>query len=68
MNRLPNYLAALAVMVFFCACNRKQAQLEFTNANGEVAPLTNLEFRFSKSLMPDSLLQQQWDSYRVHHF
>ncbi len=61
----PKFLLPLLVAVLFLyACNNKQVALESTNATGEVQPLTNLEFRFSKSLMPDSLLAQQngWDS------
>ena len=60
------FLVAVSAIVFFHSCNFKEVGLERTNATGEVAPLSNLEFQFTKSLMPDSLLQLQqlqgWDS------
>src|SRR6478672_6454322 len=47
--------------VFFSACNRNSVKLDYTNAKGEVPQLGNLVFRFSNSLVKDSLLNQ-WDS------
>jgi hypothetical protein len=49
------------VVFFFAACNRNSVKLEYTNAKGEVPQLGNLVFRFSNSLVRDSLLNQ-WDS------
>ena len=49
------------VAVFFSACNRNSVKLDYTNAKGEVPQLGNLVFRFSNSLVKDSLLNQ-WDS------
>ena len=48
-------------VVFFSACKRNTVSLEFTNAKGEVPQLGNLVFRFSHSLVKDSMLNQ-WDS------
>ncbi|MEJ0105320.1 MAG: hypothetical protein WDO19_23385 [Bacteroidota bacterium] len=45
----------------FCSCSRNAVNLDYTNAKGEVAQLGNLTFRFSKSLISDSLLNT-WDS------
>jgi uncharacterized protein YfaS (alpha-2-macroglobulin family) len=53
--------AALPFLFMVAACNRSTVSLSYTNAKGEVQPLGNLVFRFDKSLMPDSLLNQ-WDS------
>jgi alpha-2-macroglobulin len=47
--------------VFFSACNRNSVKLDYTNAKGEVPQLSNLVFRFSNSLVKDSMLNQ-WDS------
>src|SRR5580765_3029684 len=49
------------VAVFFSACHRNSVKLDYTNAKGEVPQLGNLVFRFSNSLVKDSLLNQ-WDS------
>ena len=46
---------------FLTSCKRNGVNLEFTNAKGEVPQLGNLSFRFSKSLVPDSLVNL-WDS------
>jgi uncharacterized protein YfaS (alpha-2-macroglobulin family) len=53
-------LLAVAVLVLF-SCSRSFVNLDYTNAKGEVPQLGNLTFRFSKSLMADSLLNI-WDS------
>ncbi|MBS1610454.1 MAG: alpha-2-macroglobulin family protein, partial [Bacteroidetes bacterium] len=53
-------LLAVAVIVLF-SCSRSFVNLDYTNAKGEVPQLGNLTFRFSKSLMADSLLNI-WDS------
>ena len=50
-----------AAVLLFAACNKNTVQLSDTNAKGEVQPLQNLVFRFSKQLVPDSLLNR-WDS------
>ena len=54
-------IAACLVAVFFSACNRSYVALDYTNAKDEVPQLGNLVFRFNKSLMADSLLNN-WDS------
>src|ERR1044072_7996702 len=51
----------VAVVFIIAACNRSAVSLSYTNAKGEVQSLGNLVFRFDKSLVPDSLLNQ-WDS------
>jgi uncharacterized protein YfaS (alpha-2-macroglobulin family) len=52
---------ALPFLLIIAACNRSTVSLSYTNAKGEVQPLGNLVFRFDKSLIADSLLNQ-WDS------
>ena len=47
--------------IFLCACSRNSVKLDYTNAKGEVAQLQNLVFRFSSSLVKDSMLNA-WDS------
>jgi uncharacterized protein YfaS (alpha-2-macroglobulin family) len=49
------------VLSIIAACNRSAVSLSYTNAKGEVQSLGNLVFRFDKSLVPDSLLNN-WDS------
>ena len=49
------------VAVFFSGCNRNSVKLAYTNAKGEIPQLGNLVFRFSNSLVKDSMLNQ-WDS------
>ncbi|WP_205513685.1 alpha-2-macroglobulin family protein [Longitalea arenae] len=49
------------VVSIIAACNRSAVSLSYTNAKGEVQSLGNLVFRFDKSLVPDSLLNN-WDS------
>ena len=53
--------AAIPVFIFLFGCNRSTVSLSYTNAKDEVQPLGNLVFRFDKSLVSDSLLNQ-WDS------
>lgn len=55
------YAATLVVAIFLSACSSKTVSLNYTNANGQVAQLGNLVFRFSQSLIADSLLNN-WDS------
>jgi uncharacterized protein YfaS (alpha-2-macroglobulin family) len=60
--RIKYFLAtALVVAIFLSSCKRNYVALDYTNAKGEVARLSNLVFRFNKSLYPDSLLNT-WDS------
>lgn len=54
-------LFLLCTGVLTLSCNRNAVVLDSTNAKDEVPRLTNLNFRFSKSLAPDSLLNS-WDS------
>ena len=54
-------LLLVAVITLFLSCNKNAVTLSDTNAKGEVQPLGNLVFRFSKPLVPDSLLNR-WDS------
>lgn len=49
------------LVVVFLSCNRNFVSLDYTNAKDEVPQLGNLVFRFSKSLVTDSLLNK-WDS------
>jgi alpha-2-macroglobulin len=51
----------LAGILFLAACNRSTVSLEYTNAKDEIPQLGNLQFRFSKTLVNDSLLNS-WDS------
>ena len=46
---------------FFSSCNRNSVKLDYTNARDEVTQLENLVFRFSNSLIKDSMLNV-WDS------
>jgi hypothetical protein len=52
-------ICGMALLLF--SCKRNYVTLDFTNAKGRVAQLSNLIFRFNKSLYPDSLLNN-WDS------
>jgi uncharacterized protein YfaS (alpha-2-macroglobulin family) len=60
--RIKIFAALLsAALLLFYSCSRNVVSLDFTNARGEVQQLGNLTFRFSKSLVNDSLLNN-WDS------
>jgi hypothetical protein len=60
--RIKSVLVPLFIgAIFLSACNRSFVTLDYTNAKGEVPQLGNLTFRFSKSLISDSLLNN-WDS------
>ncbi len=52
---------------FFISCKKNLVNLDYTNAKDEVAPLTNLVFRFDKTLIADSLLNH-WDSSKYISF
>src|SRR5215212_10072224 len=54
-------LMMTTLVVLFLSCNRSYVTLDYTNAKEEVPQLGNLVFRFSKSLVEDSLLNR-WDS------
>ncbi|MBC7829630.1 MAG: alpha-2-macroglobulin family protein [Chitinophagaceae bacterium] len=54
-------------IIFLSACNRTVVNLDYTNAKGDVPQLGNLVFRFDKSLVKDSLLNQ-WDSTEYIEF
>src|SRR4029077_4835029 len=54
-------------LTFLLSCNRNLVNLDFTNAKDEVAPLTNLVFRFDKTLIADSLINH-WDSAKYISF
>lgn len=54
-------LFAAIVLITALACNRNTVSLSYTNAKDEVPQLGNLVFRFSQSLVKDSLLNT-WDS------
>jgi uncharacterized protein YfaS (alpha-2-macroglobulin family) len=62
-----SFLLTIVLSVFIFSCNRSLVNLDFTNAKDEVAPLTNLVFRFDKSLIADSLINQ-WDSTKYISF
>lgn len=51
----------LAGIVFILSCNRNTVSLSYTNAKDEVPLLGNLVFRFSQSMVKDSMLNT-WDS------
>ncbi|MFI5124293.1 MAG: alpha-2-macroglobulin [Chitinophagales bacterium] len=55
------------LIIFLYACNRNLVRLDYTNAKDEVPALTNLTFRFDKSLVNDSLTNH-WDSTRYISF
>ncbi|MEO8404483.1 MAG: MG2 domain-containing protein [Chitinophagaceae bacterium] len=59
--RLRNPLSILAILFFITACNRNAVSLSYTNAKDEVPQLGNLTFRFSQSMVSDSMLNM-WDS------
>jgi alpha-2-macroglobulin len=60
--RIKYYLAiTLVVAIFLSSCKRNYVALDYTSAKGEVPQLSNLVFRFNKSLWPDSLINV-WDS------
>ena len=62
--RIKNFMAIplfCGVAIFLSSCKQNFVALESTTARGEVPQLTNLTFRFNKSLYPDSLLNN-WDS------
>lgn len=48
-------------ILFLIACNRKAVSLTYTNAKEEVPQLGNLTFRFSQSMVRDTMLNV-WDS------
>lgn len=56
-----------AAVILFASCNRNAVSLSDTNARGEIQQLQNLVFRFSKNLVPDSLLNR-WDSVPYFEF
>ncbi|MGZ8558179.1 MAG: alpha-2-macroglobulin family protein [Chitinophagaceae bacterium] len=60
--RIKTFLFPLiAGIIFLLACNKNFVNLSYTNAKGEVPLLGNLIFRFSESLVTDSMLNA-WDS------
>lgn len=59
--RISLFAVVTVGLLFFAGCNRSTVSLNYTNAKDEVQPLGNLIFRFDKSLVADSLLNQ-WDS------
>lgn len=58
---LRNSFFTLSCVIFFSSCHRNAVSLSYTNAKNEVPQLANLVFRFSNTLVPDSLLNR-WDS------
>lgn len=60
--RIKQIIFQVFIGIFFLpACKRDAVDLDFTSAKGEVPQLSNLVFRFSKSLVKDSMLNV-WDS------
>lgn len=51
----------LAGSIIFISCNKNTVSLSYTNAKDEVPLLGNLVFRFSQSMVKDSMLNT-WDS------
>jgi hypothetical protein len=67
MRFKPYVLFAILPALFFISCNRRFVNLDYTNAKDEVAPLSNLVFRFDKTLIADSLINH-WDSTKYISF
>ena len=67
MRTIARLYALLLPVFFLISCNRNAVELSETNAREEVPVLGNLEFRFSKALFPDSLLNR-WDSTEYIRF
>jgi uncharacterized protein YfaS (alpha-2-macroglobulin family) len=65
--RLKLPVLATCGFLLLIACNRNLVSLDYTNAREEVPALTNLIFRFDKSLVSDSLTNR-WDSTRYISF
>ena len=60
--RIKTFLVPLiAGTIFLSACSKNFVSLSYTNAKGEVPQLGNLIFRFSQSMVNDSMLNA-WDS------
>jgi uncharacterized protein YfaS (alpha-2-macroglobulin family) len=55
------FVPLLLGTIFLSACSRNSVKLDYTNAKDEVPQLENLVFRFSNSLVKDSMLNV-WDS------
>ena len=55
------FIFLLAGLVFALSCNKNAVSLSYTNAKDEVPLLGNLVFRFSQSMVKDSMLNV-WDS------
>ncbi len=53
------------LIIFLSACNRNPVRLDYTNAKDEVPSLTNLIFRFDKSLVNDSLTNRRDSTHYV---
>lgn len=61
MRIKPLFVPLTIGAIFLSACSRNTTKLDYTNAKGEVPRLENLVFRFSNSLIKDSMLNV-WDS------
>ncbi len=58
---LRHFFAFCVAITLLSSCSRHAVGIDYTNAKDEVPQLGNLTFRFTKSLVPDSLLNR-WDS------
>ena len=67
MRLKPSLLFSFFIVITLFSCNRNLVSLDFTNAKDEVAPLTNLVFRFNQTLIADSLINR-WDSTKYISF
>src|SRR5450755_4370377 len=67
MRFKASVLITILLSFFLFGCNSNLVNLDFTNAKDEVAPLTNLVFRFDKTLIADSLINH-WDSTKYISF
>jgi alpha-2-macroglobulin len=67
MRFKASVLITILLSFFLFSCNSNLVNLDFTNAKDEVAPLTNLVFRFDKTLIADSLINH-WDSTKYISF
>lgn len=55
------FVPLIAGTIFLSACSKNTVSLSYTNAKDEVPQLGNLIFRFSQSMVTDSMLNN-WDS------
>jgi uncharacterized protein YfaS (alpha-2-macroglobulin family) len=62
-----HFLYLLIAVIFFSSCNRNKIFIEYTNFSDEINLYQNLEFRFNKEIVHDSMLNV-WDSAEYMEF